>query len=304
MLTPQASASESLASQLNAMTWSKQYISTNPVVDFATDGGTSMIAAMDEFILTWLPSRGWTTAAQTMQPNMNDGLYRWWIDKDIQCIDNSYYSHRVVVYIQGMSTASMRFAYTRWDAGVAANTVFETYDLTGTTFDNQVYGSWEFWTSDQDSDSFLLVANGINTGVVAFMPPSGSIWPGTPEANGYYPVTNAPMIPCRGGAECWITSAGTSRTGLHSDLNNGSNHFYSQAGQVKVNFAAMQRGTSSSAGAAFLTSTNDCEMIVNLRQGTDQFDGVNTTLIDGDYFISLGQGSKLLLNTGTTDPQF
>lgn len=286
------------------MTWSKQYTSTNPVVDFATDGGTSMIAAVDELIGTWLPSRGWTTAAQSVQPNASDGDYRWWIDKDIQCIDNSYYAHRVVVHVVGSSNTNMRFGYTKWEAGVAADTVYDPYQISNNSFDTEMYGDWEFWTSDQDSDSFLVIANGINTGLVAFMPPSKSIWPGTEETNGYYPNTNAPLIPCVGGDGCWISSAGTSRERLCSDLNNGSNHFYAQSGQVKVNFAAMQRGTSSSSGAAFLTSTNDCEMIVNIRQGVDSFEGVNTTLIDGDYFISLGTGSKLLLNTGAIDPQY
>lgn len=306
MLTLQASVSESLASQMTpaAMTWSKQYTSANPVQDFAIDNGASMIAAMDEFIGTWLPSRGWTTVAQATQPNMSDGYYRWWIDKDIQCVDNSYYAHRVLVLIQGSSPANRRFGFTTWDAGVTADTVFDTGDITTPTFNTEVYGEWEFWTSDQDTDSFLLVANGVDTGIVAFMPPSGSIWPGMPETNMYYPSTNAPLIPCMGGDSCWIAVQGTSYEKLSSDLNNSSSHFNAASGQVKVNFAAMQRGSSSNSAAAFLTSTNDCEMIVNIRQGTDSFEGVNTTLIDGDYYISLGTGSKLLLNTGAVDPQY
>ena len=286
------------------MTWSKQFTSTNPVQDFATDSGVSILAAMDEFIGTWLPSRGWTTVPASNQPNMSDGDYRWWIDKDILCIDNSYYSHRVVVHISGSSNTNKRFSFEKWDAGVPPDTVFNSYDISTPSFNTEVYGDWEFWTSDQDTDSFLLVANGIDKGIVAFMPPSGSIWPGTPEPSGYYPSTNAPIIPCMGGDNCWISTQGSGYAKLSSNLNNASNHFYAASGQVKVNFAAMQRGSGSQMGAAFLAPTDDCEMIVNIRQGSDSFEGVNTTLIDGDYFISLGTGSKLLLNTGTVDPQY
>lgn len=260
-----------------------------------------MLAAMDEFIGTWLPSRGWTTTAQATQPNAGDSHYRWWIDKDIKCIDNSYYAHRVVVFI---TSGTKRFAYDIWDAGVPADTVYNSFNLTTPSFGTEVEGSWEFWTSDQDTDSFILIANGIDTGIVAFMPPSGSIFPTSIETNNYYPATNAPMIPCMGGDSVWQSTSGTSYDRLVSSINNGSNHYLAQAGQVKVNFAAMSRGTSSSMGAAFLTSTDDCEMIVNIRQGTDSFEGVNTTLIDGDYYIALGTGSKLLLNTGAVDPQF
>ena len=285
------------------MTWLKQYTSTNPVQAWATDSGASILAAMDEFILTWLPSRGWTTAAQATQPNASDAHYRWWIDKDIKQIDNSYYAHRAVVFVPNSSTR--RLSYATWPAGVAADSIYAGYQLSNTSFGNEFYGTWEFWTSDQDTDSFVVIANGVETGVVALMPPSGSIIPGTPDNSGNYPTSNGPMIPTSGGNDnCWVSVDGGGTTKLRSSIANTAYESKAASGQVKVNFAAISRGTAGSFGTAFLTSTNDCEMITNVRQSDDSFAGVNTTLIDGSYYISIGTGSKLLLKTGAVDPQY
>ena len=296
MLTPQASASESLASQLIAMTWSKQFTSTNPVLDVDSDGGTSYIAALDELFDTWLPSRGWSCTAAAVQPNVGDDMYRWWIEKNIQCIDASFYSHRVAIIADLASTERIGFA--TWDSGVAADTDAPTLSI-ASTLGNRIEGSWEFWTSDQDTDSFLILCTGALRGIIGFMPPTGSIFPANTWTTSY-PTKNGPVFPSNG-EQYWVAATSAGITQLMMDFRTQSYSSNYQPGSIKLNFASV----TTSVAPCFLTTTNDISSIVSIRDSSSSnLEDANTMLIDGDYYIAIGiSTNKLLLNTGTTDPQ-
>ena len=301
MQTLQASGSESLASQTIAMTWSKQYTSASPVLDVDTDSGTSYVAAMDELFDTWLPSRGWSCTTAATQPNASDGLYRWWIDKSIKCIDNSFYSHRVVVVHSPASTENI--GWTTWDSGIDADTDAPAAAFTS-PLGNEIEGDWEFWTSDQDTDSFLILSTGINRGIIGFMPPTGSIHPSGDWAT-QYPSKNAPIFPSNG-KNWWVSivSANSMTTQIETGTGSYASGFIPAS--YKVNFASVASGTSSSKAPCFMTTTNDIASIVSVRDrtGSAYLQDANTMLIDGDYYIAIGtSANKLLLNTGTVDPQ-
>jgi hypothetical protein len=303
MRTPEVSVSESLASQLIAMTWSKQYTATVGISDVDTDGGVSMQTVLDELFMTWLPSRGWTTHQQATPPTPGSGTaVYYWFEKQVQCIDNSYYNHRIEFAFDPAATEN--FAYGTWEDGVAPDTILPVAAFTD-TLNTGVEGVWEFWTSDQDNDSFAILNKGVNNSVIGFMPPAGSIWPsGTWFQN--YPTKNGPVFPCAG-FNWWSAASTYGAVSPYLNFVNSSYNANFDPGSVKLNFAAVKAGLSSSSTPAFLTTTNDVNSIVNLREGTSgsAVNVPNTMLIDGDYYIALGQTSnKILLNTGTVDPQF
>jgi hypothetical protein len=284
------------------MTWSKQYTASVGIPDVDTDGGVAMQAVLDELFMTWLPSRGWTTHQQASPPTPGSGgkVY-YWFEKQVQCIDNSYYNHRVEFTFDPMSNEN--FAYATWEDGVAADTVTPVAafsDALGT----YVEGVWEFWTSDQDNDSFAILNKGVLSGVIGFMPPAGSIYPSNTWASSY-PTKNGPVFPC-GGNNYWVAPTSFGAAMLYNQIGNSSYYTDYQPSSIKVNFAACKNGTSSSAKPAFLTTTNDVASIINIRDGASpRLTTPNTMLIDGDYYITIGETSnKLLLNTGTVDPQF
>ncbi|MBP47110.1 MAG: hypothetical protein CMH53_04150 [Myxococcales bacterium] len=301
MLTLQASGSESLASQTIAMTWSKQYTSANPVLDVDTDSGTSYVAAMDELFDTWLPSRGWSCTTAATQPNASDGLYRWWIEKSIQCIDNSFYAHRVVVIHDPSGAEDIGWA--TWDSGIDADTDAPAQAFIS-ALGNEIEGNWEFWTSDQDTDSFLILSTGINRGIIGFMPPTGSIHPAA-DWTTQYPSKNAPLFPSAG-KNWWISAVSASTTTNQIETGSDSYSTSFAPASYKVNFASVASGTGSSKSPCFMTTTNDVASIVSVRDrtGLAVLQDANTMLIDGDYYIAIGtSANKLLLNTGTVDPQ-
>lgn len=284
------------------MTWSKQYTASVGIPDVDTDGGVAMQNVLDELFMTWLPSRGWTTHQQTSPPTPGSGtVVYYWFEKQIQCIDNSYYNHRVQFAFD--PAASETFTYSTWEDGVAADTVTPVVafaDVLG----NFVEGVWEFWTSDQDTDSFAILNKGVQNGVIGFMPPTGSIFPSGDWLQNY-PTRNGPVFPCAG-QNCWVAPTSFGAAMLYNQISNDSYYSHFQPGGIKVNFAACMNGQASAAKPAFLTTTNDVASIIDIRDGvSSQLITPNSMLIDGDYYISIGNtGNKLLLNTGATDPQF
>lgn len=291
-----------MASQLIVMTWSKQYTATIDIADVDTDGGVSMQTVLDELFMTWLPSRGWTTHQEASPPTPGSGskVY-YWFEKQVQCIDNSYYNHRVQFTFDPAATEN--FAYSTWEDGVLPDTITPVAQFTD-SLGGSVEGTWEFWTSDQDSDSFAILNKGVYNGVLGFMPPAGSIYP-THSNGANYPTKNGPVFPCAG-HKWWAEPTSYGGVSPHNQIQNSSYYGNYEPGGIKVNFAAVCAGVSSQSTPAFLTTTNDVASIINIRDGaTTQLVVPNTMLIDGDYYISIGaSNNKLLLNTGTTDPQF
>ena len=281
------------------MTWSKQYTSSVAVDDFDGDAGVSMLTVLDELFDTWLPSRGWTTAKQAgTRPHSVSGLYHWWMDKSIQRIDGSYYNHRMEFTLN--PAASEHFGYRTWEAGVAADTVFTAPGITSSTLTDQVEGIWEFWTSDQDSDSFLIITKGNPRALIAYMPPTGSIFPS--KSNGLNsPMKIMPAIPAAGLANCWIGISTLEpmvpafRAYSPSTATNG--------GQViKFNAQMINAGITSNVEPGFVTSTNDCAMLFQPEDNDYMFE-CGTLQVGTEFFIRVGlAGNALLFSTGTTDP--
>ncbi|MAH29417.1 MAG: hypothetical protein CL959_01880 [Euryarchaeota archaeon] len=283
------------------MTWSKVYTSTVPVNDFDSDGGTSLLGTLDEFFDTWLPSRGWTTHVGVSRPSNVTGYYHWWMDKAIQCLDGSYYNHRVE-FVLDPSTAE-NFGWKTWASGVAADTSHNNPAITSNALTVAIEGSWEMWTSDQDTDSFLIVAKGNPRTLIAYMPPTGSIIKN--RGNGTtQPMKVMPCIPSDGAsAGNWHSNA--SRYGHHPAIRPYSPSSINHLGQViKFNAQFCNVGTGTTMEPGFVTSTNDCAMLYQ-AEDVDELDNIGTLQVGTEYFIRVGlSGSALLFSTGTTDPGY
>ena len=283
------------------MTWSKQYTSSVAVADIDSDTGTSMLTVLDEVFDTWLPSRGWTTAKQAgTRPHPTTTFYHWWMDKSIQLIDSSTYNHRVE-FILNPGTVE-RFGYNTWPAGVTADSQYSmATNVTGDGLTSDVEGVWEFWTSDQDTDSFLIVTKGTPRCPIGFMPPTGSIFPCKDYAN-VFPLRFAPLLISSGNGNLWHNLNST--LGIYPAFRPYSPSPTSHSGVVmKFNAAMMQSGITSGSEVAFVTSTNDCSMLFQ-PEDTNSMNECGTLQVGSEYFIRVGtSGNSLLLSTGTTDPQ-
>ena len=133
------------------MTWTKTHTASQAVQDVGNDGGSSLIATIDELIQTWLPSRGWTTATAASRPSPVTGQYHWWVEKTIEYLDGSNYNHRQQIVFSNSTTDYMFWEH--WEDGVAADTAHllaGNYGATINAVDPEFSGTWEFWVSDQD----------------------------------------------------------------------------------------------------------------------------------------------------------
>lgn len=283
------------------MTWTKTYTASQAVNAVNSDGGTSLIATIDELIQTWLPSRGWTTTTAASRPSGVTGAHHWWVTKEIELLDGSSYEHRQQIVF--VSSTVDYIAYERWEDGVAADTVHTysgTIEAQIQNPDQQFEGTWEFWVSDQDDDSFAIICRGLDRYLIGFFPPHGSLIRSTRHNNSAPPAGACPVFPSPDETKLFYNGYSGSLEALYSGF-----AAYSTSGmgsqETMINCALVNVDSGTDMRPAFLTGTNDISMVIDTSQA-NYLGGVGTLQVGSDFYIKIGGSNKLLLHTGTTDP--
>lgn len=286
------------------MTWTKTHTASQAFVEPSGSDSSSLLACVDEVINTWLPSRGWTTTKASNSPSPTTGHYHWWFTKTIEYLDGSNYEHRQQLVFNNNS-ANKTWAWEEWADGVAADTqhTYTAFVSAGISSADYQYmtGTWEFWVSDQDDDSFAIISRGTQNWLIGFFPPEGSL-----IRSSTYTTNNVPTGTCPLVLSPWPTrlfycgSTGNiiaaMYPGVRADSQSG------MGGQeVMINSAIVDASTGSSQRPAFLTGTNDISMVIDTSVN-ESLTQVGTLQLGSDYYIKIGGSNKLLLHTGTTDP--
>ena len=283
------------------MTWTKTHTASQATNSVNSDGGSSLIATIDELIQTWLPSRGWTTTTAASRPSGFTGAYHWWITKEIEYLDGSSYEHRQQIVFVSSSTDSINWE--RWEDGVAADvthTYSGLYQATIGNPDQQFEGTWEFWTSDQDDDSFAIICRGSGRYLLGFFPPHGSLVRSVGHSNSAPPTGACPVFPSPAESSLFYNGASTGFEAIYPGVR-GYSHSGMGSQEVMINCAFADVDAGSDARPAFITGTNDISMVIDTSVN-DYFGGVGTLQVGSDFYIKIGGSNKLLLHTGTVDP--
>ena len=166
------------------MAWSKVFTTTNSFtfnssntnvedLNFKSNDGT---AVLEEYF-TFIATRGWVVEEVY---NDTDGR-AWKCRKDFICTDGG--TQTIGFWFRyDITTAPNYFYCWSWDPASDEITGSNSYkmfnvSLTSTTSDATVCaGKWSFWTSDEDNDSFLIMAEETaGDTVIGFWPASGTL---------------------------------------------------------------------------------------------------------------------------------
>ena len=174
-------------------------------------------------------------------------------------------------------------------------------------------GKWSFWTSDEDTDSFLVIAeDSANDNVIGFWPPSGSLFRQAGKNDATYGFINMALKPLFMDGRPAAAPIGSSASAdLKCPLVVVSYRQNLSTEPKKLDYIW---GNGSNEMPIFRHFGGDIETFIT--PGTDQYDEYAVTNllqgptqvfeIDGVYYISWGRGNspRMLFNCGATVPVF
>jgi len=295
------------------MTWSKVSTTTNGFVfdDTSTASNTTSAdgTAPIEELLAFMETRGWVTSVDDAYGDGSLFIYR--LRKTFVCTDGG---SQEVGFIWYYNEGLKSFKGWPWNPGTDERSTGSDYwDIsTAASGPSDVCsGKWSFWTSDADTDSFLIIAEETtNDHIIGFWPPSGSLFR-QGYGGGTYGFLKAG---CKAfwlnDRPSWETDA-SDLTANFADLH-VDNSYRAQLSTVSKKFdycwVANEKGR-----PLFRQFAGDIHQMVNLgSDGTTEITNIHSAMdptavyeIGSDYWIVWGDtGPKLLFNCGGTAPVF
>ena len=306
-----------LAQQIPAevpMTWSKVSTTTN---SFTFGGGTMDNAftvdgtgVLEEYV-AFLGTRGWTSTVLDSSADR----YVWELNKVFATTDGGQQEVQFQLAYEGMNAVhELWMVNQNPGSGVVASQRWNDVDMNDTgLYAPYSAGKWSFWVSDEDSDSFLVIAEDTaNDNVIGFWPPSGSLFRQAGRDDDTYgfinlavkplfmdgrplaaPVSNSVKadLKCPLVVTSYRQNLSTEPKKLDYIWANGSNEmpcFRHFGGDIETYITPG-------------SDQNDEYAITNLLQGPTE-----VYVIDGVYYISWGRGNspRMLFNCGATLPVF
>lgn len=263
--------------------------------------GTGVLEEMVAFLVT----RGWVldyyNADYTF--DSSNGLdVDWRIYKDFVCEDGS--TQRATWHIEYEGATTTTDAFNLWL--LDTDGTFGRQTESGVPSSNWD-GTWSFWVSDTDSDSFLILRDSPAHQCIGIWPPSGSLF-----SQGYSSST----FPLSGGIAPIFAGSGPSFNGPANSYANtldislaGTSGYRTGLSRVpeKFDFTFV---TDDYGRPVFRTQGGDVAMLVNYSEANDigPYPNINVstevTKFGDQYYIAVGRHQKLLLNTGTIAPVF
>lgn len=296
------------------MAWTK--VSTNTTSWISADTETDAVSAnayasdgssvLQQFI-TFLATRGWTGS---LTPAIVDSgtiiSYSYFIQKTAVCEDGGSTTWGFEIRYLNYTTSTDTLRMYGWDPSndVVGTTVYMNADV-GTQY--SFSGKWSYWVSDEDSDSFAVIpGEGGMTRCIGFWPHSGEMFSqgyystDFPRYSGLKPLCNT-SLSFEGAAANGISDGATRLTGVSS----GSTGMNPQP--FKLDYMWMLNGYDRPIFRSFggdIGTYLDPTMGGQSVFGPNQSTYVDSMLIDGKYYIAIGQYQKLLLEVGTVPPIF
>ena len=305
------------------MAWSKVFTTTNsstfdPIntvttdLNFKSNDGT---AVLEEFA-TFIETRGWVVELVYDDPT---GGRAWTCRKDFVCTDGG--TQTVGFYLRyDTSTDPDVFYGWSWDPASDNITGNNSYRMFTTTMNSTTgdattcAGKWSFWTSDEDNDSFLIMAEETAADtVIGFWPGSGTLLrQGFGNASVAYLKAGFKILyPGNNMYPTWDTDANSTSGELEHLFVNPSYRTGLPTELKKFDYAWLANGYGRPLMRQF---GGDVQMMLSLGSDTTQqfINRTNTGQptavyeISGRYYIGLqySNGPVLLFDCGETAPVF
>ena len=308
MLTLQASASESLASQLNVMTWSKVHTST-----VVTASSAATIEETNQYdrwveIFSWLSARGWTITEAA--GNLAGNQYNYWrLEKTVtsyEGIFQTYFWNFRLTNTTSSSTAA-------WFNGRNSALEFVTsttasIETLANPWPDSTADAVEMWQSDQDNDSYLLISRYSGGASIArgFMPGSNSLRANatsSAELEGCFKRVVYPIF-----RNDQLRSNSTDLEMGFGEINH-TNSLHTNVTPVITHGELTIHDRSEAYYKWRQADVSTLETPANSEDGWDPISSANTNtrVIDGTYYIQLGIPSSYavaLLDCGAVNPNF
>jgi len=285
------------------MTWSKAWTASEGVVD-----SDSLKRVINDFTTNFLTTRGWTV---TEPPTDNatdgeDGV--WGLEKQMELFGGVTYSHKAVLHYQNNATNSGNAVYAAWE-GSATDPIVDGYPVPSSSRrwnSNGVsisynasgdyhYGVWEAWSSDQDSESFIVFGGATDRNLIGFGLPAGTRFAST-GTYAAWPVLGMPAKP------------GFAKLGTYTEYfirpamsPMGSSVLPDGTGPFLMNYPTISMYYSTSAYIFGRMSTNDWLEMSSVGS-TTMTRYAEAVEYEGDNYIRVGGITSWLFNTGTTVP--
>ena len=264
----------------------------------ANGSGTGVLEELADFLVT----RGWVKEVESTTATANGTDYNWRLYKNFVCEDGS--TQRVDWWLQYKGDSSTSDAFNMW-----------LLDTDG-TFGRQVEsgapttvwdGTWSFWVSDADSDSFLIFRDNPSHQCIGFWPPSGSLF-----AQGYHSST----FPTAGGLAPISANSGPAFSGPANTYGNSMDLFLAGESGYKAGLSRVPEKfdftfvTDDYDRPIFRTQGGDLAMLLDYSESNSigPYPNINVssevTKFGDQFYIAVGRFQKLLFNTGTIAPVF
>ena len=288
------------------MTWSKVGQTTNAWItdtasgSFATtnavgQGAGAGTGVIEEVIAFW-ETRGWVVNSNTTStPDADTVNHYWTIYKDYLLENGSTERRGFYISYQGKTDTADSFKFYHWDYSTdGVGQVIISSNLEGFA------GKWSFWTSDQDAESYLILANNGSNTIVGFQPPAGSTF-----QNGYYSVNHpsasgiAPMH--YGSGPAYNGAAGANNRFLEARLAGIAAGMPNTREKLDFTWVCDDYGA-----PVFHTEGGDISLEIDYSK-SDVIGPTNTSRqtsyavkYGSKYYISIGNDVKMLFDCGTS----
>ena len=265
-----------------------------------------------------MQTRGWTFDSYTLDSTTGDDVYTYRVSKNVSTREGTNVQHGFAfVYIVYATSLTDRMEVYQWnpddpDTQMHAHADFSNSSSGSSTSGLTVKGKWGFWTSDEDSDSFFLMAESrANSPIIGFWPPAGSLFTnGTSNAAWnsavvFSPFTNRYLFhSVYAGGDDMLKHPFTGLGNANSDLDN------MDSTQIKTDFAWF---LADSGRPVFATIGSDIQIKFEMNNSTAanptiwqdaiySREAAVITEIGGRYYVSSGDHSKILFDCGTSAP--
>ena len=287
------------------MTWSKIHTSTVVTDTSGSYAGSKHYEKWAE-IFSWLTGRGWTVTERTGNANSNQYNY-WRLEKTVTTYEGApqtiLWNFRLAN--SGSSASASWFNGRAGDIDAVGGTTSALQSFSGYLPDATL-GGVEFWQSDEDNDSYLIVTRE-SAGVCqaqALFPGENSVRTSAPATSTTFgPFVNS-VYPVWGTNQMRIAS-GDKEMGFGEISHSHSNHSNATAvithGELTIHDEASSMYKWRQADVSTLENFSFARREWNPSGSST----LNTRIIDGTYYIQLGDpggNAVALLNCGSVNP--
>lgn len=293
------------------MAWSKAGTTTKAWTYGSGQGGNNAYnvdgdAILQEYI-EFLKTRGWSCTYSMFGGSDGAKTHKWLVVKNAITEDGGtcVWSFVIEYYNAGLGQGDDTLKILAWDSNSGQEGQrLEDFYVTS-SYSQCIGGQWTFWQSDQDSDSYAIITNSAARSCVGFWPPSGSMFFQGDDAN--Y-GNRSGLKPFFHDDPSWEAEAGAANVNLLNPMVGDASSIsrYMNPGQVRTGFVWACNGYER---PLFYMNNTDVSYLLDFTANNQQLLAatpnnrpVTTTQLDGNYYLLVGYGQLLMLNTGTVAP--